>query len=160
MNISYEKHFTASVYILKEEHVLLIMHPKLKKWLPPGGHVEPNETPTQTARREVKEETGLAITFLSDERVWVEKSNAQSLHRPFLCLLEEIPPHKDQPAHQHIDFVYLATPKPNSKVSPCCMHPPQWFSFDEIQKLKSEEDIFAETQQVITSIKEYLLCPK
>jgi 8-oxo-dGTP diphosphatase len=30
-------------------------------WAPPGGHVEPGEGPTETARREVLEETGLLI---------------------------------------------------------------------------------------------------
>jgi len=68
------------------------MHPKLKKWLPPGGHVEENESPPEAATREVKEETGLEITFIKQENIWIEKWNAKSFERPFLCLTEEIPP--------------------------------------------------------------------
>ena len=55
------RQFTATVYILFLEKVLLHRHAKLGKWLPPGGHIEQDETPPEAARREVKEETGLDI---------------------------------------------------------------------------------------------------
>lgn len=158
MNTCKEKHFTTSVYILQNEKVLLLMHPSLKKWLPPGGHIEKNETPIEAARREVKEETGLTITFLSDEHVWIKKWNAQSFHRPFLCLIEEIPPYQNKPAHQHIDLIYLAKPTSNSSICPCLDHPTHWFTFDEVEKLKSDEEIFAETQEVIVFLREYKKC--
>ena len=45
------RQFTTSVYILEEQKVLLIFHKKLQKWLPPGGHIEPNEAPPEAARR-------------------------------------------------------------------------------------------------------------
>ncbi len=147
-----EKHFTASVYILKEESVLLLMHPKFKKWLPPGGHIEPNETPIEAARREIMEETGLEIEFFSDEHLQINRPNAQSFYRPFLCLLEEVPPFKDQPAHQHIDLIYLAVPLSleSPLVSP---FPIRWFTFDEVEKLEGDVAIFEETKQVIASIR-------
>ena len=72
-----KKQFTTSVYILHQGQVLLLMHPKLKKWLPPGGHVEENESPPEAAKREVKEETGLEITFIKQENLWVKRWNAR-----------------------------------------------------------------------------------
>ncbi|MFI5412568.1 MAG: NUDIX hydrolase [Candidatus Micrarchaeales archaeon] len=51
--------------IVADNKVLLIHHAKLKKWLPPGGHIDENETPDQAVVREVKEETGLDF-ILSD----------------------------------------------------------------------------------------------
>ncbi len=105
-----ERQFTATVYIFHENQVLLHFHQKHGKWLPPGGHLEPNETPEEAARREVFEETALQIEFLEDEHLKINGPNAASLVRPFLCLLEKIPPYKDQPAHEHIDFIFLAKP--------------------------------------------------
>ncbi|MBI5346885.1 MAG: NUDIX domain-containing protein, partial [Chlamydiae bacterium] len=86
-----EKHFTAVAFILEKEKVLLIYHNKLRTWLPPGGHVDPNETPVETAIREVKEETGLDITIIQQENTWVDYKEACSFERPYLCLLENIP---------------------------------------------------------------------
>jgi ADP-ribose pyrophosphatase YjhB (NUDIX family) len=40
--------------------VLLVDHVNAGLWLPPGGHVEPDEHPARTARREAREELGIA----------------------------------------------------------------------------------------------------
>jgi 8-oxo-dGTP diphosphatase len=39
--------------------LLLVAHRNAGLWLPPGGHVEPDEDPALTARRELAEELGL-----------------------------------------------------------------------------------------------------
>ncbi|MEC9365812.1 MAG: NUDIX domain-containing protein, partial [Chloroflexota bacterium] len=39
--------------------IFLHRHPKIKLWLPPGGHVEADEDPVEAVLREIKEETGL-----------------------------------------------------------------------------------------------------
>lgn len=41
---------------LTTKKLLLVHHKKANLWLPPGGHVEVNEHPTQTVMREMKEE--------------------------------------------------------------------------------------------------------
>ena len=43
--------------------VLLVKHKRLGTWLPPGGEIEPDETPLQAAHRELFEETGLVGRF-------------------------------------------------------------------------------------------------
>ncbi|NGX59357.1 MAG: 8-oxo-dGTP diphosphatase [Chlamydiae bacterium] len=85
-----QRQFTSTCYLILEEKFLLLFHHKHQKWLPPGGHREPNETPPETARREVLEETGLEIEFIHQENIWVEEWNAKSIPRPFSVLLETI----------------------------------------------------------------------
>jgi 8-oxo-dGTP pyrophosphatase MutT (NUDIX family) len=148
-----ERQFTATVYIVDHDKVLLIHHRKLNKWLPPGGHLDPNEIPPDGARREAREETGLEIEFIPQENVWVERWNARSFERPYLCLLEEIPAHGDKAAHQHVDFIYLARPAGGKEVQNHCeTGGMRWFTLQEIRNLKPDEEIFVETQQTLEKI--------
>lgn len=148
-----ERQFVATVYIIEDEKVLLIQHRKLNKWLPPGGHLDPNETPPEGAKREALEETGIEIEFIQQENIWINQSNACSFERPYLCLLEEIPEYKGVAQHQHIDFVYLARPiggeLQQNHVETDGL---RWFSLEEVEALEPEVEIFTETLQVIRQI--------
>lgn len=150
-----ERQFTATAYIFQGDQTLLIRHPKLGKWLPPGGHLEPNETPPEAAIREAKEETGLDIEILKNEHLWINRWNAESFARPYLCLLENIPPHRDQPAHQHIDFIYLSRPT-GGEISKREIEDLRWFTLEEILALEPDVEIFAETQETLSTIFENL----
>lgn len=149
-----ERHFTATVYIVHEdrERVLLIYHRKLQKWLAPGGHLDANELPSQAAIREAREETGLEIELVSQETVWVQQANSRSFERPSLCLLHEVPPYGNQPAHQHMDFIYvgrvLGGQENENKTE---VEKMRWFSISELETLP-ETELFQETLQVIKSI--------
>lgn len=61
-----ERQYCASAYTIdfKNKKVLLMFNKKLNKWLQPGGHIEYNEIPTETAVRETKEETGIDIQIV------------------------------------------------------------------------------------------------
>lgn len=37
--------FTVGIIIVHNQRVLFVNHPRYKKWLHPGGHIELNETP-------------------------------------------------------------------------------------------------------------------
>jgi ADP-ribose pyrophosphatase YjhB (NUDIX family) len=58
------KHLVAYFMVVDADHVLLVDHIKAGLWLPPGGHVEPNEPPRFTVEREVEEELGLKAQFV------------------------------------------------------------------------------------------------
>lgn len=145
-----ERQFTATVYIIEKNKTLLIFHKKLQKWLPPGGHVDPNETPPEAARREAREETGLEINFIREENMWIESPNSNSFERPYMCLLENIPAYREVPAHQHIDFIYIANPTGGilnhniTEIEKMC-----WFTLEEIQQLKLHDEIFLDTQKTL-----------
>ena len=146
------KEFTATVYILHEGKVLLLFHPKFNKWLPPGGHLEDNESPPEAARREVLEETGLKIEFILQENVSIKESYAQSIERPFMCLLENIPSWKDIPPHQHVDFIYVAKPIDNFLISTNETHDLRWFTLEEVLSFTPGVEIYKDVQQVITHL--------
>ena len=59
--------FTVAIFVVHDAKVLLILHRKLGKWLPLGGHIELDEDPEIAARREAKEESGLDVELLGEE---------------------------------------------------------------------------------------------
>ena len=55
-------HVTASAVVLDDRgRSLLHRHRRLGRWLQPGGHVDPGETPAAAAMREAVEETGIPL---------------------------------------------------------------------------------------------------
>lgn len=99
----------ASSIVIREGEVLLLWHEKLGIWLYPGGHMDENEIPYQTALRETKEETGMKITIINTDAGELMKSDeASELQRPFKILLEDVPYKAEH--HTHFDMVYLAKP--------------------------------------------------
>lgn len=98
--------FTVAVFVVHDDHVLLHKHARLGMWLPPGGHIEPNELPDEAALREVEEESGLIVELVGPRGVEVDDPSAPlQLVRPEGIQLEDI-----SPGHQHIDLIYFAVP--------------------------------------------------
>jgi len=101
-----EKHFTVTGFVVHGNQTLLLWHPLLKMWVPPGGHVEPNEDPQEAVLREIREETGIdACPIAGDERLGVPYP--QELAAPVTILVENSP-EPGQP-HQHVDLIYLCS---------------------------------------------------
>lgn len=94
---------TATVYVLKDDKVLLHYHKKYNTLFPLGGHIQPNELPDEAAVREVYEESGLKVSLLhNDEKI--ELGNVKQIHNPMYLLLENI-----GQTVENIDFIYFAT---------------------------------------------------
>jgi 8-oxo-dGTP pyrophosphatase MutT (NUDIX family) len=53
------------------KQILLVDHKKAGLWLPAGGHVEPNEHPRETVKREILEELGIEANFMIEDPVFV-----------------------------------------------------------------------------------------
>lgn len=128
----------------------MIFHSKLKKWLPPGGHIELGELPHEAALREAYEETGLEVELLDFERVQLaEQPNARCIPSPYFMLEEKIPTWGDTPEHRHIDCIYIAKPKEESPILQTDEeHELRWLSLEEILEMKADKEIFIDTQLI------------
>ncbi|WP_322796130.1 NUDIX hydrolase [Tepidiforma sp.] len=100
-----ERHHTATAYIVAGGRTLLLWHRGLRMWLPPGGHLEPNEDPVQGALREAREEAGLEVAVIPPPGL-LRVERPLVLPPPAVILIEDIV-RPDQPFHQHIDHVYF-----------------------------------------------------
>ena len=155
------KHFTATAFIVDNKgHTLLLWHKRLKRWMPPGGHVDPDELPEETAKRECKEETGLDVEIVGDaqEDLFATcPAEGQMLKKPIAMLLENIPdcPERDEPAHQHMDFLFLARPLDEAQELDHSNEESgemRWFSRMEIHELDEETEVFGNVKHYILAI--------
>lgn len=151
-----ERQFTATAVILKDDKTLLILHRKSGTWQPPGGHIDPNETPPEAAIREAFEETGLEVALIPQENIWINNPNAKSIERPYVCFLEEIPAYQNHQPHQHIDMIYLARPVSGTEIENARETAGiRWFTLHDIENLKPNVEIYAELQVLLR----HLLAP-
>ena len=102
------RHFTATTYIVNDGATALHEHERLRIRLPPGGHVDRDELPHESALREVREETGLAAELVATESA-ITGPNTRGIPEPAHLMLHDINVHEDgSVGHQHIDHLYYA----------------------------------------------------
>ncbi|MEO7194234.1 MAG: NUDIX domain-containing protein [Pseudonocardiaceae bacterium] len=108
------KHATASVFLFARRNdawrIGLIHHPRLGKWMLPGGHVEADENPAEAALREVAEETGLAARLLPGPGFDVpDGADDPSVIVPLWIVEQHVRAERREPEpHVHVDHLYLA----------------------------------------------------
>ncbi|MBA31538.1 MAG: hypothetical protein CL748_03310 [Chloroflexi bacterium] len=138
------RHQTSTGFIVYQDKILLHFHPKVREWLPPGGHIEENEDPLQAIIREIKEETGLSsdnkknnnFVYPVPTNDILEINNLEQVYAPFSIMLEEV---KDKilGTHQHIDHIYFfALSIKNEKKMPELSDIWKWVDIEKLRKLE------------------------
>lgn len=94
-------HSTAEHGSTSRHGVVLHKHLRLGIWLQPGGHIEPGEMPWQSALREATEETGLPVSYLTEQP-------------PLL----HVDVHPGPKKHTHLDLRYLMHAPPVEPAPP------------------------------------------
>lgn len=117
-----------SGYAFSEGKVLLILHKKLGKWLPPGGHIDDGETPDSALKREFLEELNLNVRLLDVNEVPNEGNIKEQLAVPFYVNVHNVGD------HDHCCFFYLCEvedPK-KLKINEQEVIEAKWFSEEEL----------------------------
>jgi 8-oxo-dGTP pyrophosphatase MutT (NUDIX family) len=124
--------FVVTVFIVHDNKVLLVHHPKYDKWIPMGGHIEMDEDVETALYREVREETGLDVEILS------KKPNIETTDTKFLLTPNYMDVHEANPPHKHIALVYFARAKNNQYTISNEHSDIRWLSEGDIDKPEYE----------------------
>ena len=128
------RHFTVTGFLSHDGRTALHWH-RLNAWLPPGGHVEPDEDPIEAVLREILEETGIDAELLNAEPRFSHREPAQ-LPPPINIGVYDLPDGDGglREAHQHVDFIYFARPAAGQSTElPSDGHGWRWVSDTELR---------------------------
>ena len=115
-------HVTASAIVVGTRGTVLHLHKRLARWMQPGGHIDPGETPPEAARREAIEELGLAVA-----------------HPEGGPRLINIDVHEAALGHTHLDLRYFVVgpaedPHPPEGESPDA----RWYDWEEATSMADD----------------------
>ena len=127
-----KRHFTATAFVVHRGKTLLHWHRKLEQWMPPGGHLLPDEDPVTGVLREVREETGIEAELLPLTPTF-SFAYPRQLPAPYTILVEDSAEASDR--HQHIDLIYFCRPRDGEPSQP----PPDeetltWVTEEQLQR--------------------------
>jgi 8-oxo-dGTP pyrophosphatase MutT (NUDIX family) len=124
-------HFTASAFVVCPERrrLLMIRHPRLGRWLQPGGHIELVDSSCQiAAAREVREETGVAELEPLEPGI-------------FDVDVHQIPATPKEGAHAHFDVRYAFTAASEQLTVSAEVKAARWVELGAVASLNTEESI-------------------
>lgn len=118
--------FTVGCFIVFEDKVLLVNHPRYDMWLCPGGHIELDEDPEEALFREIMEETGLEVEILST------KPDLDIPNTKYIYMPAYISVHDANPPHRHIGLTYFARAKSADNLKSDEHTEAKWFTAAEL----------------------------
>lgn len=125
------KHLVSYFVLIDPSRQCLLLgdHVKSLLQLPSGGHVEPNEHPADTVRREAMEELGVKAQFLNNAR-------------PFFITVTSTNPLSEHTPHTDVSLWYLLQGDSFATIDfdRREFHDVTWWTFDEI--METQPDIF------------------
>ena len=140
-----KREFCASVFVVNpiDKKILLCHHKKFNRWVQPGGHIEVDETPEETALRETYEETGVRVKLLG-ERFPREDDFIRPLG---------IQKNRGKDKSLHIDITYVGIPITQDEViedeeiDRCA-----WFTLEELSDIEVFPDIKISFSYILNNI--------
>ncbi len=139
---------TGTVYVVKDNRVLIHMHKKYKTGFPVGRHSIDQELPFETAIREAKEESGLDVELINTDRVGdVDLGYVKRLPSPF-CIYEE-----RNSKEYFVDYIYVGRAK-NDLISPNQGESTElrWFSMTDICSTELKPHVKSTSIQILEYI--------
>lgn len=140
-----KREFCASVFVVNpvDKKILLCHHQRFNRWVQPGGHIEDNELPEETALRETYEETGVRVKLLG-ERFPREDDFIRPLG---------IQRNRGKDGSLHVDITYVGVPLDQDDVIEddeidCCA----WFSLEELNDIEVFPDIKISFNYILNNI--------
>lgn len=120
------REFISTVFVMHNEKVLLTWNKKVQTWIPVGGHIEPNEMPSDSVIREAKEESGLDIELFNP----YQKFKTENMPQPVHIHLDKI-----KPDHEHLNLTYFARVKSGELMTQSDEQTPiKFFSKEDLEK--------------------------
>ncbi len=140
-----KREFCASVFVVNpiDKKILLCHHQKFNRWVQPGGHIEDDELPEETALRETYEETGVRVRLLG-ERFPREDDFIRPLG---------IQRNRGKDGSLHIDITYVGIPInqdnviEDDEIDRCA-----WFSLEELNDIEVFPDIKISFNYILNNI--------
>ena len=140
-----KREFCASVFVVNplNKKILLCHHQKFNRWVQPGGHIEDNELPEETALRETYEETGVRVKLLG-ERFPREDDFIRPLG---------IQRNRGKDGSLHVDITYIGIPLnqdnviEDDEIDRCA-----WFSLEELDDIEVFPDIKISFNYILNNI--------
>ena len=126
-----EKHFTVTGFIVHGDKTLLLWHPLMQGWAPPGGHIESNEDPQEAVVREIREETGLDVCPMPAEQS-LDVDYPREVAAPVAVLVENS--FEPGERHEHVDFIYFCALLAEPPSLPVDENHLTWVSEEQLQR--------------------------